>query len=78
MPQVQVTPDFGADPYTTFKQFWLYFLGKEDPAVDSQGFSLGVFCDVGHTVFFRWTAICIAPAGESEESDPEENALLGF
>jgi hypothetical protein len=72
VPQVQVTPDLGVDPYTAFKQFWLYFLSKEAPAVDSEGFSLGVFCDVGHTVCFRWTAIYISPAGDSE------NALLDF
>jgi hypothetical protein len=73
VPQVQVTPDFGANPYTAFRQFWLYFLSKEDGAVDSEGFSLGDFCDVGFTVFFRWTESYIAPAGDSEEI-----ALLDF
>ncbi|KAL3440574.1 hypothetical protein BJX65DRAFT_290234 [Aspergillus insuetus] len=67
VPQVQVTPDLGADPSTPWKQFWLYFLSKEAPAVNSEGFSLGVFGDVGHTVSFRWTAIYIASAGDSEE-----------
>ncbi|KAL4937714.1 hypothetical protein BDV06DRAFT_226685 [Aspergillus oleicola] len=56
-PHVQITPDLGNDPSTTFKQFWLYFLSNGGPVVDNEGFSLGVFADAGYSVPFRWTAI---------------------
>ncbi|KAL4962732.1 uncharacterized protein BDV14DRAFT_202553 [Aspergillus stella-maris] len=56
-PHVQVTPDLGSDPSTRFKQFWLYFLSNGGPVVDVEGFSLGVYADVGYSVPFRWTAI---------------------
>jgi hypothetical protein len=40
-----------------FRNFWIYFLSNGGPAVDTEGFSLGVLTDVGHSVTFRWTAI---------------------
>ncbi|KAL4995217.1 hypothetical protein BDV10DRAFT_188244 [Aspergillus recurvatus] len=60
VPHVQITPDLGADPSVGFRNFWIYFLSNSGPAVDTEGFSLGVFTDVGHSVTFRWTAIEIA------------------
>ncbi|KAL4901225.1 hypothetical protein BDW74DRAFT_160517 [Aspergillus multicolor] len=57
VPHVQITPDLGADPRTGFRNFWIYFLSNGGPVVDREGFSLGVFTDVGHSVSFRWTAI---------------------
>ncbi|KAL4986501.1 hypothetical protein BDW68DRAFT_178719 [Aspergillus falconensis] len=57
VPHVQITPDLGADPSVGFRNFWIYFLSNGGPAVDTEGFSLGVVTDVGHSVTFRWTAI---------------------
>ncbi|KAL4790909.1 hypothetical protein BDV19DRAFT_317580 [Aspergillus venezuelensis] len=63
VPHVQITPDLGSDPSTTFKQFWLYFLSNGGPVVDTEGFSLGVYAEVGYSVPFRWTAIEIQDRG---------------
>ncbi|KAL2816605.1 hypothetical protein BDW59DRAFT_153191 [Aspergillus cavernicola] len=59
VPHVQITPEY--DPSVGFTRFWIYFLSNGGPAVDNEGFSLGVFNDVGHTIAFRWTAIDIIP-----------------
>ncbi|KAJ5356241.1 hypothetical protein N7517_010850 [Penicillium concentricum] len=71
LPHVQITPDFGTDPSRPFKQNWIYLLGQGRPAVDREGFSVGIFGSVGHVTAFRYMAIGISERTTTPKPAPK-------
>ncbi|KAE8143774.1 hypothetical protein BDV38DRAFT_232050 [Aspergillus pseudotamarii] len=56
VPHVQITPErFGGTG--NFENFWLYLFNDGPPCVDRDGFEVGSYVGVGHTVVFRWLAV---------------------
>ncbi|KAL3465728.1 hypothetical protein BJX64DRAFT_252323 [Aspergillus heterothallicus] len=53
----QNTLDWGQNQCSVFRPHWVYFSSNASPSVDTQGFSVGIFCDVGITVQFMYSAI---------------------
>ncbi|KAF4237716.1 hypothetical protein CNMCM8980_002375 [Aspergillus fumigatiaffinis] len=60
LPHVQLTMDCGENPTAPFKDTFIFLLGDNRPAVDREGFSVGIVAPVGFTATFRYMAIGIS------------------
>ncbi|KAE8150658.1 hypothetical protein BDV25DRAFT_154052 [Aspergillus avenaceus] len=71
-PHVQLTSDFGTNTQRRYVPFQLYLLGNGAPAVDKEGFSVGIYSPVGHTETFRYTAMTILEKGNKPSPGPSK------
>ncbi|KAJ6021500.1 hypothetical protein N7540_007004 [Penicillium herquei] len=60
IPHVQLTMDRGDNTSAPFKNCFIYLLSNGGPAVDHDGFSVGIFAPVGFNTKFRYMATGIS------------------